>query len=192
MSPYLWQLELYLTNAKKCQERQWLRGTTMAGNNIPVFNDLLCFFVGKLRVFPRLTLTDAIAQFYNSDEVKLAYDILQDCLSRCNNQENAEIADREGINFDCKPDVVGRMYDILSQTSVNDMPFFVCRDVNNLPSCRSDDAGSALQAVARMDLNSSPPYEADSEAQRGTPEGRLGMQAVAARSRDVVEQIFSE
>ncbi|XP_042887392.1 uncharacterized protein LOC122263127 isoform X2 [Penaeus japonicus] len=164
----------------------------MAGNNIPVFNDLLCFFVGKLRVFPRLTLTDAIAQFYNSDEVKLAYDILQDCLSRCNNQENAEITDREGINFDCKPDVVGRMYDILSQTSVNDMPFFVCRDVNNLPSCRSDDAGSALQAVARMDLNSSPPYEADSEAQRGTHEGRLGMQAVAARSLDVVEQIFSE
>lgn len=193
MQSYLCQSEVYLSECHDMIKYQWVSGAAMAGSNTPIFNDLLCFFSGKLRVISRHALTDAVARFYSSDEVKLAYDILQDCLSRGSDQGSADGRGGGGINFDSKTDVVSRMHDILSKVSANDMPFFVCRDVNNIPTCSSDDGGRALPDVGRLSLHtSSSALGVGSEDQRGAHEGQPDAQAAPTRSRDVVEQIFSE
>ena len=111
----------------------------------PIFNDLLCFLACKIKLCPKDTLINVIAQYYKADDVMKARDVLFAAVPPAEGEPRRQRQRKVD-------EVLGTMYNLLQNVHGDDAPVFASWNLNNVPwvELKSVDGASLMWQQGAM------------------------------------------
>ncbi|KAB7498115.1 Zinc finger protein [Armadillidium nasatum] len=117
----------------------------MHGQTI-VINDLLSFLTCKINTVPKETLLSVINEYYPKNVISEAHKVLLSSLPLKKSTKHGRRVKH--------PDVLSTIYDCIDLIPKEDLPVFVCKDLNKVPSVSQENSSVGRRLTLQKDIRS--------------------------------------
>lgn len=115
----------------------------MHGQTI-VINDLLSFLTCKINTVPKETLLSVINEYYPKNVISEAHKVLLSSLPLKKSTKHGRRVKH--------PDVLSTIYDCIDLIPKEDLPVFVCKDLNKVPSVTQENSAIGRRKIFHQDI----------------------------------------